>query len=182
MKLSRYFLPTLREAPQDADNVSVKLMFRAGMIRKLASGIYEWLPLGLRVLQKIENIVREELNRVDGQEVRLPVIQPKELWMETGRWQVYGKELLRLADRKESEFCFAPTAEEVITNMVRRDVGSWRQLPLLLYQFGQLFRRILPIIVLARFHKVDLFVVFEDVGDRFLGPVVVALFIEHRLD
>ncbi len=140
MKLSRYFLPTLREAPQDADNVSVKLMFRAGMIRKLASGIYEWLPLGLRVLRKIENIVREELNRAGGQEVRLPVIQPKELWMETGRWQVYGKELLRLADRKESEFCFAPTAEEVITNMVRRDVGSWRQLPLLLYQFGLKFR------------------------------------------
>ena len=140
MKLSKYFLPTLREAPQDADNVSVKLMFRAGMIRKLASGIYEWLPLGLRVLQKIENIVRDELNRIDGQEVRLPVIQPKELWMETGRWQVYGKELLRITDRKDSEFCFAPTAEEVITNMVRRDVSSWRQLPLLLYQFGLKFR------------------------------------------
>ena len=124
MKLSKYFLPTLREAPQDADNVSVKLMFRAGMIRKLASGIYEWLPLGLRVLQKIESIVRAELNAIDGQEVRLPVIQPKELWMETGRWQVYGKELLRITDRKDSEFCFAPTAEEVITNMVRRDVSS----------------------------------------------------------
>ena len=91
MKISKYFLPTLREAPQDADNVSVKLMFRSGMIRKLASGIYEWLPVGLRVLQKVENIVREELNRVDGLEVRLPVIQPKELWMETGRWQVTGK-------------------------------------------------------------------------------------------
>jgi len=140
MKLSKYFLPTLREAPQDADNVSVKLMFRAGMIRKLASGIYEWLPLGLRVLQKIENIVRSELNGIDGQEVRLPVIQPKELWMETGRWQIYGKELLRITDRKESEFCFAPTAEEVITNMVRRDVSSYRQLPILLYQFGLKFR------------------------------------------
>ena len=140
MKLSKYFLPTLREAPQDADNVSVKLMFRAGMIRKLASGIYEWLPLGLRVLQKIESIVRAELNAIDGQEVRLPVIQPKELWMETGRWQVYGKELLRITDRKDSEFCFAPTAEEVITNMVRRDVSSWRQLPVLLYQFGLKFR------------------------------------------
>ena len=140
MKLSAYFLPTLREAPQDADNVSVKLMFRAGMIRKLASGIYEWLPLGLRTLMKIENIVREELNRVGGMEVRLPVIQPKELWMETGRWQVYGKELLRITDRKDSEFCFAPTAEEVITNMVRRDVNSYRQLPLMLYQFGLKFR------------------------------------------
>lgn len=140
MKLSNYFLPTLREAPQDADNISVKLMFRAGMIRKLASGIYEWLPLGLRVLKKVEDIVRQELDLVDGQEVRLPVIQPKELWMETGRWQVYGKELLRITDRKDSEFCFAPTAEEVITNMVRRDVSSYRQLPLLLYQFGLKFR------------------------------------------
>lgn len=140
MKLSSFFLPTLREAPQDADNVSVKLMFRAGMIRKLASGIYEWLPLGLRTLKKIENIVRDELNRIGGLEVWLPVIQPKELWCETGRWQVYGKELLRITDRKDSEFCFAPTAEEVITNMVRRDVNSYRQLPLLLYQFGLKFR------------------------------------------
>ncbi|MEI7481258.1 MAG: proline--tRNA ligase [Elusimicrobiota bacterium] len=140
MKLSNYFLPTLREAPGDADNVSVKLMFRAGMIRKLASGIYEWLPLGLRVLKKIEGIVREELDRINGQEVWLPVIQPKELWVETGRWQIYGKELLRIQDRKDSEFCFAPTAEEVITNMVRRDVASYRQLPILLYQFGLKFR------------------------------------------
>lgn len=140
MKLSNYFLPTLREAPQDADNISVKLMFRAGMIRKLASGIYEWLPLGLRTLKKVENIVRSELDRAGGLEVWLPVIQPKELWVETGRWQVYGKELLRLTDRKDSEFCFAPTAEEVITNMVRRDVNSWRQLPMLLYQFGLKFR------------------------------------------
>ena len=140
MKLSNYFLPTLREAPQDADNVSVKLMFRAGMIRKLASGIYEWLPLGLRTLRKVENIVRQELDAIGGQEVWLPVIQPKELWMETGRWQIYGKELLRIQDRKDSEFCFAPTAEEVITNMVRRDVSSYRQLPIMLYQFGLKFR------------------------------------------
>lgn len=140
MKISSYFLPTLREAPQDADNISVKLMFRAGMIRKLASGIYDWLPLGVRTLQKIENIIREELNKVGGQEVRLPVIQPKELWQETGRWNVYGKELLRITDRKNSEFCFAPTAEEVITDAVRRDVNSYRQLPLMLYQFGLKFR------------------------------------------
>ncbi|PIS46764.1 MAG: proline--tRNA ligase, partial [Elusimicrobia bacterium CG08_land_8_20_14_0_20_51_18] len=140
MKLTNYFLPTLRQAPSDADNVSAKLMFRAGMIRKLASGIYEWLPLGLRVLKKVENIVREELDRIGGQEVWLPVIQPKELWMETGRWNLYGKELLRLKDRKDSEFCFAPTAEEVITNVVRRDINSYRQLPILLYQFGLKFR------------------------------------------
>ncbi|MBI4655512.1 MAG: proline--tRNA ligase [Elusimicrobia bacterium] len=140
MKLSNYFLPTLREAPQDADNISTKLMFRAAMIRKLASGIYEWLPLGYRVLKKVEQIVREELDKIGCQEVWLPVIQPKDLWVETGRWFVYGKELLRMKDRKESEFCFAPTAEEVITNMVRRDVNSYRQLPLLLYQFGLKFR------------------------------------------
>lgn len=140
MKLTRYYLPTLREAPQDADAVSTKLMFRAGLIRKLASGIYDWLPLGLRSLKKVEQIVREEMDRIGGQEVWLPVIQPKELWEETGRWGVYGKELLRIEDRKEAEFCFAPTAEEVITDLVRRDVRSYRQLPILLYQFGLKFR------------------------------------------
>ncbi len=140
MKLSNYFLPTLRQAPGDADNISTKLMFRAALIRKLASGIYEWLPLGFKVLKKIENIVREELDKIGAQEVWLPVIQPKDLWVETGRWGVYGKELLRLKDRKVSEFCFAPTAEEVITNMVRRDVSSHKQLPMTLYQFGTKFR------------------------------------------
>jgi prolyl-tRNA synthetase len=142
MKLNedRYLIPTLREAPGDADNVSAALMARAGMIRKLASGIYEWLPLGLRVLRKVERIVREEMDAAGGQEVWLPVIQPKELWLETGRWNLYGKELLRIEDRKEGQFCFAPTAEEVITDLVRRDVRSWRQLPIMLYQFGLKFR------------------------------------------
>lgn len=140
MKLSQYFLPTLREAPQDADTVSAALMQRAGLIRKLASGIYEWLPAGMLTLKKVEQIVREEMNRAGAQEVWLPVIQPKELWVETGRWNVYGKELLRITDRKDAEFCFAPTAEEVITNMVRNDVRSYRQLPLTLYQFGEKFR------------------------------------------
>ncbi len=140
MKLSRYLVPTLREAPADADNVSAKLMQRAGMIRKLAAGIYDWLPLGLRVLRKVEKIVREEMVAAGAQEVWLPVIQPKALWVETGRWNVYGKELLRLKDRKDSEFCFAPTAEEVITDLVRREVRSWRQLPLCLYQIGLKFR------------------------------------------
>lgn len=140
MKVSNFFMPTLRQAPADADNISTKLMFRAGMIRKLASGIYEWLPLGYRVLKKVERIIREEMDAIGGQELWLPVIQPKELWVETGRWQVYGKELLRIKDRKGAEFCFAPTAEEVITNVVRRDVTSYRQLPLLLYQFGIKFR------------------------------------------
>ncbi len=140
MRLTSYFVPTLREAPQDADTISANLMLRAGLIRKLSSGIYEWLPLGLRVLRKVERIIREEMDAVGGQEVALPVIQPRELWEESGRWGVYGKELLRISDRKEAEFCFAPTAEEVITNMVRRDVRSYRQLPLLLYQFGTKFR------------------------------------------
>ena len=140
MLYSRFFVPTLREAPQDADNVSAKLMQRAGMIRKIASGIYEWLPLGMKVLKKVEQLVREEMNAAGGLEVWLPVIQPKELWSETGRWQVYGKELLRIKDRKGAEFCFAPTAEEVITDLVRREVRSWRQLPLMLYQFGTKFR------------------------------------------
>ncbi|HVE14800.1 MAG TPA: proline--tRNA ligase [Elusimicrobiota bacterium] len=140
MKLGKYLLPTLREAPSDADNVSAKLMVRAGMIRKLAAGIFDWLPLGLRVLRKVERIVRQEMDGIGGQEVWLPVIQPKELWEETGRWGVYGKELLRLEDRKKAQFCFAPTAEEVVTDLVRKEVRSWRQLPLMLYQFGLKFR------------------------------------------
>ncbi|MDE2039155.1 MAG: proline--tRNA ligase [Elusimicrobia bacterium] len=140
VKLSRYLLATLREAPADADNVSARLMQRAGMIRKLASGIYEWLPLGLRALRKVERIVREEMDAIGGQEVWLPVVQPKQLWQETGRWGVYGKELLRLKDRKDAEFCFAPTAEEVITDLARREIRSWRQLPAMFYQFGLKFR------------------------------------------
>lgn len=140
MKLSKTLIPTLREAPSDADNVSAQLMQRAGMIRKVASGIYEWLPLGLRVLRKVENVVRQEMNAADGQEVWLPTIQPKQLWEETGRWGVYGKELLRIKDRKDAEFCFAPTAEEVITDLVRREIRSWRQLPAMFYQFGLKFR------------------------------------------
>ncbi|MBI4061867.1 MAG: proline--tRNA ligase [Elusimicrobia bacterium] len=140
MKLSKYLLPTLREAPADADNASARLMQRAGMIRKVASGIYDWLPLGLRVLRKVEKVVRSEMDGIGGLEVSLPVIQPRGLWEETGRWPVYGKELLRLKDRKDAEFCFAPTAEEVITDLVRREVRSWRQLPTMLYQIGLKFR------------------------------------------
>ena len=140
MKLSRYLLPTLRESPSDADNVSAQLMQRAGMIRKVASGIYDWLPLGLRVLRKVERVVRAEMDGIGGQEVSLPVIQPRALWEETGRWPVYGKELLRIKDRKDADFCFAPTAEEVVTDLVRREVRSWRQLPTMLYQIGLKFR------------------------------------------
>ncbi len=140
MRLSRCLLPTLKEVPADADTPSARLMLRAGMIRKVASGFYEWLPFGLRALRNVERIVREELDRVGGQEIWMPTLQPKELWQETGRWQAYGKEMMRLKDRKDAEFCLAPTAEEVVTDLVRREVRSYRELPLLLYQFGEKFR------------------------------------------
>jgi prolyl-tRNA synthetase len=140
MLFSRSFIPTLREVPSEAETVAHQLMLRAGLIRKLAAGIYDWLPTGLRVLKKVEQIVREEMNAIDGQEVWLPQLQPRELWEETGRWPVYGKELMRLKDRKNADFCLAPTAEEVVTDLVRRDVRSYRQLPLMLYQFGVKYR------------------------------------------
>lgn len=140
MLYSRAFIPTLREPPSEAETISHQLMLRAGLIRKLAAGIYDWLPVGLRALKKVEQIIREEMNAVGGSEVWLPQLQPRELWEETGRWPVYGKELMRLKDRKDADFCLAPTAEEVITDLVRREVRSYRSLPLLLYQFGVKYR------------------------------------------
>ncbi|MFA5975614.1 MAG: proline--tRNA ligase [Elusimicrobiota bacterium] len=140
MRFSRAFIQTLRETPSEAEIVSHQLMLRAGLIRKLAAGIYEWLPMGLRILKKVEQIVRQEMNAVGGLEVWLPQLQPRELWEETGRWGVYGKELMRLKDRKDSDFCLAPTAEEVITDLVRREVRSYRALPVMLYQFGVKYR------------------------------------------
>lgn len=140
MKLTNFYLPTLREAPAECDTVSSKLMFRAGMVRKLASGIYEWLPLGLRVLKKVEQIVREEMDNIGGLEVWLPHLLPREIWDETGRWQLYGKELFRLKDRKNADFCLSPTAEEVITDLVRNEIRSYKQLPKMFYQFGVKFR------------------------------------------
>src|SRR6202142_577033 len=140
MRLSRTFIPTLRDPPREAETVSHRLMLRAGLIRKLAAGIYEWLPAGLRVLKRVEQIIREEMNKIDGQEVWLPQLQPKNLWEETGRWGVYGKKLMRLKGRKDAEFCLAPTAEEVITDLVRREVRSYRSLPVMLYQFGVKYR------------------------------------------
>lgn len=140
MRLTNFYLPTLREAPADCDTVSSKLMFRAGMIRKLASGIYEWLPLGLIVLKKIEQIVREEMNNIGGLEVWLPHLLPRDIWEETGRWNLYGKELFRLKDRKDADFCLSPTAEEVITDLVRDELRSYKQLPKMFYQFGTKFR------------------------------------------
>jgi len=140
MRFSKMFLPTLKEAPSDAEVISHKLMVRAGMIRKLAAGIYDLLPLGLMAQRKVENIIREELNRAGAQEVFLPSIQPAELWQESGRWNLYGRELLRVKDRHDRDFCYGPTHEEVITDLVRREVRSYRQLPLNLYQIQTKFR------------------------------------------
>lgn len=140
MKFSKYFIPTLKETPSDADTASAKLMLRSGMIRKVGSGLYNWLPFGFRVLKKVERIIREEMDRSGAMEVWLPHVQPKELWEESGRWQFYGRELLRFKDRKNAEFCFAPTAEEIITDMARGNLKSYRDLPALFYQFGTKFR------------------------------------------
>ncbi|MEF8793993.1 proline--tRNA ligase [Thiohalorhabdus sp.] len=140
MRLSRYFLPTLRETPADAEIVSHQLMLRAGMIRKLAAGLYSWLPLGLRVEQRVEQVVREEMNAAGAQELLMPVIQPAELWQESGRWTDFGPELLRVSDRNEREFAFGPTHEEVITDLVRDELRSYRQLPANLYQIQTKFR------------------------------------------
>jgi prolyl-tRNA synthetase len=130
----------LKENPAEAEAVSHRLLLRAGMIRKLASGIYNYLPLGLRVLRKVERIVRQEMDRAGAQEVLMPAVQPAELWQESGRWQIYGKELLRFQDRHGRECCFGPTHEEVITDLVRKEVHSYRQLPLNLYQIQVKFR------------------------------------------
>jgi prolyl-tRNA synthetase len=140
MRLTRSFVPTLREDPAEAEVVSHRLMLRAGMIRKVAAGVYSYLPLGLRALRKVEGIVRAEMDRAGALEVCLPVLSPAELWRETGRWEVYGKELMRIRDRHDREFCLGPTHEEVMTDLVRRDVRSWRQLPLTLYQIQTKFR------------------------------------------
>lgn len=140
MRMSRLFIPTLKEDPSDAEVISHKLMLRAGMIRKLTSGIYSFLPLGYRSLRKVEQIVREEMNTAGAQEVFMPAVQPAELWKESGRWEVYGPELLRFKDRHDRECCLGPTHEEVITDLVRRDVRSYRELPLNLYQIQTKFR------------------------------------------
>src|SRR5258706_9966486 len=133
MRTSRYFLPTLKEAPADAELVSHKLMVRAGLIRRLAGGIYTWMPLGLRVVRKVEAIVREEMNRAGALELFMPAVQPAELWQESGRWRKYGPELLRLKDRHEREFCLGPTHEEVSTDIARPDIRSYRQLAVHFY-------------------------------------------------
>ncbi len=139
-KLSEYFLPTLKEDPKGAEIPSHRLMVRAGMIRKLAAGIYEFLPFGWRVVKKVENIIREEMDRIGAQEMLMSAMQPKSLWDMSGRWDVYGPELVRLKDRNDREFCLGPTHEEVITHIVAANVKSYKELPLLLYQFQMKFR------------------------------------------
>ena len=140
MRTSNLLISTQREAPAEAETVSHRLMLRAGMVRQLASGIYTWLPIGLRVLRKVENIVREEMNRTGAQEILMPAVQPAELWQESGRWEKYGPELLRFLDRHDRHFCLGPTHEEIVTEMVRREVRSYKQLPATFYQIQTKFR------------------------------------------
>ncbi|MFH1784249.1 MAG: proline--tRNA ligase [bacterium] len=140
MLFSKMFIPTLKENPQEAEIVSHRLMLRAAMIRKLASGIYSYLPLGYRVLKKVENIIRREIDRSQGQEILMPTLHPRHLWEETGRWAEYGSEMLKLLDRHKREFGLGPTHEEIITDLARREIKSYRQLPVLLYQFQTKFR------------------------------------------
>ena len=140
MRLSQFHLATVKEVPADAEIASHQLMLRAGMIRKLASGLYTWSPLGLRVLRKVERIVREEMDRAGALELLMPTIQPRELWEETGRWAKFGPQLLKIRDRKEQEFCYAPTAEEVITDYARNELKSYKQLPVNFYQIQTKFR------------------------------------------
>ncbi|WP_266180959.1 proline--tRNA ligase [Dyella humicola] len=140
MRLSQFHLATVKEVPADAEITSHRLMLRAGMIRKLASGLYTWSPLGLRVLRKVEQVVREEMNRAGAIEMLMPSVQPKELWEETGRWEKFGGQLLKIKDRKEQEFCYGPTHEEVITDFARNELKSYKQLPLNFYQIQTKFR------------------------------------------
>ena len=140
MRTSNYLLATVKETPSDAEVISHQLMLRAGMIRKLASGLYSWLPLGLRVLRKVEQIVREEMNRAGAQEVLMPAVQPAELWQESGRWDQFGPELLRFHDRHQREFAIGPTHEEIITDLIRHEIRSYKQLPANFYQIQTKFR------------------------------------------
>jgi prolyl-tRNA synthetase len=140
MRVSQFFISTLKEAPSEAELHSHKLMLRAGYIKKLAGGLYTWMPLGLRVLRKVEAVVREEMNRSGGIELLMPAVQPAELWQETGRWDVFGPQMLKIRDRHDNLFCFGPTHEEVITDIARREIRSYRQLPVNFYQIQTKFR------------------------------------------
>ena len=140
MRRSQILVPTLKENPADAEVISHRLMLRAGLIRKLASGLYTWLPLGLRVLRKVEAIVRDEMNKAGAQEVLMPAVQPAELWHESERWDQFGPELLRFHDRHQRDFCYGPTHEEVITDLIRNEIQSYKELPACFYQIQTKFR------------------------------------------
>ena len=140
MRASQFFISTLKEAPADAELISHRLMLRAGLIRRLGSGLYTWMPLGLRVLRRVEQVVREEMNRAGAQEILMPAITPAELWQETGRWDKFGPQMLKMKDRHERDFCFGPTHEEVVCDIARREIRSYRQLPLNFYQIQTKFR------------------------------------------
>src|SRR5687768_10368536 len=140
MKSSKFFIATLKEVPAEAEIVSHRLMLRAGLIRRLGAGIYTWLPLGLKVLRKVETIIREEMNRAGALELVMPVVQPAELWQESGRWQAYGPELLRFKDRHERDFVIQPTSEEVVAELARGELKSYRRLPVHFYQIQTKFR------------------------------------------
>src|SRR5437868_2535316 len=140
MRVSRFFLSTLKEAPAEAELISHRLMLRAGMIKRLAAGIYTWMPLGLRVLRKVEAVVRDEMNRAGAIELLMPVVQPGELWQESGRWDKYGPDLLRIKDRHQRDFVIQPTSEEVITDIARKELKSYKQLPINFYHIQNKFR------------------------------------------
>src|SRR5512145_1276704 len=140
MRLSQFPINTLKEVPADAEIVSHQLMLRAGLIRRLAAGLYTWMPVGLKVLRKVERIIREEMDRAGAFELWMPTVQPAELWQESGRWEQYGPELLRFEDRHQRPYCYGPTHEEVITDIARRELRSYRQLPVNFYQIQVKFR------------------------------------------
>ncbi len=140
MRASQYYIVTAKEAPSEAELISHKLMLRAGLIKRLSSGIYTWLPMGLKIVRKIERVVREEMNAIGSMEMLMPAVQPAEIWQESGRWEFYGKELLRMKDRHERDFCLGPTHEEVVTDTIRKDIKSYKQLPLSVYQIQTKFR------------------------------------------
>ena len=140
MKASNFYISTLKEAPAEAELISHQLMIRAGLIRRLGSGLYNWMPIGLRVLRKIESIIRDEMNKAGAIELLMPAIQPSDLWEETGRWDVFGPQMLKINDRHDRSFCFGPTHEEVITDIVRNEINSYRQLPINFYQIQMKFR------------------------------------------
>ena len=140
MLASRLYAPTLREMPSDADVISQQLMLRAGFVRKVAGGLYTYLPLAWRSIHKINEIIREEMEAINSQEIMMPILQPSELWEESGRWAAYGAEMMRISDRHGREYCLGPTHEEMVTNLVRGEVNSYRQLPLSLYQIQNKYR------------------------------------------